>query len=96
MVDGRVVEDIGRHNVFDDILFKFSADILFGDVLGELDGDTDLLVLDGDPRIAAGVPPGQDAGLAHIGEALSEVIGKQRGEQHLTERLIGGSAVQGC
>mmetsp|Transcript_11903 Transcript_11903/g.24781 ORF Transcript_11903/g.24781 Transcript_11903/m.24781 type:complete len:221 (+) Transcript_11903:965-1627(+) len=102
MVDGLVVEVLGRDDGLDDVLHEVSRDLLVGDVLGVLGGDNDgvdalgdrnavlKLVLTSDLGLSVGADPVAGAVLAHLGQLGAEGGSKHVGEGHQLLGLIRG------
>lgn len=104
VVDGLLVEVLGRHDGLDDVLKELSLDLVLGDLLVVLGGDDDGVhahgdgaatlhaVLAGHLGLAVRAHPRADAVLADLSQAGAEGGGKVVGQGHEGLGLIGGIA----
>ncbi len=94
----RVVEVL-RQDRLDDVLPEVVGQQRLGAV-AVLGGDQDLLDLDGlavqvahrDLGLAVGAQVRHDLGLAHVGQALGQLVGQRDRQRHELRRLVGGVA----
>ena len=104
VVDGLLVEVLGRHHRLDHVLHEPLLDILLSDLLVVLGGDDDgvdteghwatvhHLVFTSDLSLPVGTHPGASAVLAHLSELGSKRGSKVVGERHEGLSLVGGVA----
>ncbi len=104
MVDGIVVQQVGRDDLLDYLLLNLRAKLLGGDLLRVLgrhddgvhalghDGATVMLVLDGDLGLGVGAQPGQRAVAAGGRHGGIEAVGQQQCHGEQLGRLVGGIA----
>ena len=91
-----VVVEVLRQDRLDDVLPEVVGHQRLGAV-AVLGGDQDLLDLDrlavqvahGDLRLAVGAQVGHDLGLAHVGQALGQLVGQRDRQRHELRRLVG-------
>jgi hypothetical protein len=104
VVDGLLVEVLGRDDGLDHVLHELGLDLLLGDVLAVLGGDHDGVDADGDGAavvhsvlaghlgLAVGSHPRAGAVLADLGQAGTQGGGQLVGQGHEGLGLIGGIA----
>ena len=102
MVDGLLIQVLGRDHLGDNVLHKLSLDVLVGDILRMLGGDqhgvdTDrdhaaivVLVLASDLGLTIGAHPGAHASLADLGQTSTKRGGQVVGQRHQSLSLISG------
>lgn len=102
VVDGAVVQEVGRDDRLDDLLLQDLAELLSGDLVAVLGGDDNGVhtegldstvvvgVLDGDLGLGVGAEPRDGAVLAGISHGLVELVREDDGEGEELRGLIGG------
>lgn len=101
VVDGPIVEEVGRDDLLDDLLENLLAELLSGDLLSMLSRDNDrvnterdrgttiLLVLDGDLGLGVGAEPWESTGPPCNGESSVELVRQDDGQWHVLLGLVG-------
>lgn len=104
VVDGLVVEVLGRDDLLDDLLLNLLAELLSGDILGVLGRDDDgvdalgnnsavvVAVLNGNLGLGVGSEPGEGAVAAGSGHGSVELVGEEESEGEELRGLVGGIA----
>lgn len=95
VVDGSVVQEVGRDDLVDDLLLDLLSEVLGGDLLGVLGGDDDgvdsqgdhgtglvLLVLDGDLGLGVRSEPAHGTVSSGSGHGGVQLVGKHDGLGH--------------
>ena len=94
MVDGFVVQEVGRNDLLDDLLEYLLAEVLGGDLLSVLGGDDNgidakgdggsaiLLVLNSDLGLRVGTEPWKSTTATGNGHRRVELVCKHDGEGH--------------
>jgi hypothetical protein len=95
VVDGPLVEEVGRDDLVDDLLLDLLSEVLGGDFLGVLGGDDDgvysegkhgsrlvLLVLDGDLSLGVGSEPAHGTVSSGSGHGSVKLVGEHDGLGH--------------
>lgn len=94
MVDGFVVQEVGRNDLLDDLLEYLLAEVLGGDLLSVLGGDDNgidakgdgssaiLLVLNSDLGLRVGTEPWKSTAATGNGHRRVELVCKHDGEGH--------------
>ena len=102
VVDGAVIEELGRDDLLDDLLLDLRAELLSGDVVGVLGGDDDSVdaqghdgtvvvrVLDGDLGLGVRARPGDGAVVTGSLHGSVELVGEQDGQGEELGGLVGG------
>lgn len=102
MVDGLLVEKVGRNGLLDDLLEDLLAEVLGGDVCAVLGGDDNsvdspgddsavvVLVLNSDLSLGVWSEPWQGAVLGGIVHGLVQLVGELDGQWQHLRSLVGG------
>lgn len=102
VVNGLVVEVLGRNGLLDDLLLDLLAELLGGDILAVLGGyddsvDTEgnngavvVLVLDGNLSLGVGAEPWEGAVTAGLGHGSVQLVGELKGKGEELGGLVGG------
>ena len=102
MVDGFVIEEVGRNNLLDDFLKDLLSEIFGRNLLGVLSrnndgvyterdgGTTFLLVLNGDLSLRIGAEPTKFTRTASSSHGGVKLVGKHDGQGHVLLGLVGG------
>jgi hypothetical protein len=102
VVDGLVIEELGRDDLLDDLLLDLLTELLGGDVLTVLGGDDNsvdtlgddgtavVCVLNSDLGLGVRSQPWDGAVLAGIGHSLVELVGEEEGKGQELRGLVGG------
>jgi hypothetical protein len=90
--DGLVVEELGRNDLLDDLLFDFLAELLSRNILAVLGGDDNsvnterynsaaiMTVLDSDLSLGIRTEPGQGAVIARLLHSSVELVRQQQSQ----------------
>jgi hypothetical protein len=104
MVDGPVIEELGRNNLLDDLLLNLFAELFGGDGFAVLrrddhsiytqgnHGTTVVLVLDSDLRLGVWPQPGEGSVVPGFFHGRVELMGEKDGLREKLGSLIGGIA----